>query len=428
MVFSILTVVFGISFIIFGQKYRSSFNGIKTIGGSMILTAVGTSINAMQPSLDPLISIITANIIILLGIYFLYLGALKYVKAKRWLALDILFLFIAILFSILFFIKSSILGRVAVISCYTMFCFLRMAHSFYTNSKSYNHKIYQSLSILFILMALINLYRIIDTWLNSTNKIFIGNPSQAFGVLMLIISVIIMSICFFYLVTNELTFVKNVLTSTLAHEMRTPFNSIIGFTQLLSDGNLSPAEQNDYIKYINLSAYNGMQSLDNLLEWSKSRIAKISLNIEKLDIAEIFDDFLVINQPMIEHKKLSIEKNIKENFLNGDKQFISLIISNLISNSIKYTPTEGKIELNSGKTESYYEFSISNNGTPLSKNEIKNMNLNDIQESKQGTQSEKGSGLGLFIVKSFIELQKGKLIIESNGVEGSTFIVQIPIK
>lgn len=428
MVFSVLTSIFGIGFIIFGQKYNTSFSGIKTIGSSMVLTAIGTFLNALQLLLNPIISQALANIIILLGVHFLFIGVVKYNKAKTSFLLNNSLLVVAIFFSIIFFIDNSILGRIIVISTYTALYFSRMAYLFMLNSKSYNYKIHQALSLLFILMAIINIYRIFNTWFNLETNILTGTPGQSLGIIMLIICVIVMSINFFNLVTNELAFIKNVLTSTLAHEMRTPFNSIIGFTQLLSVGELSENQQKDYIDYINLSAHNGMQSLDNLLEWSKRRIANISLNIQDIDLAEIFDDFLDINQPLIEHKKITVEKSIKENNLKGDKHLISLIISNLISNAIKYTPSEGKIKLYSDKVEAYCEFSISNNGSPLTKNEIKSMNINDIQESKKGTQSEKGSGLGLFIVKSFIELLKGKLIIESDGVTGSTFKVQIPLK
>jgi len=394
----------------------------------MVLTAIGTFLNALQLLLNPIISQALANIIILLGVHFLFIGVVKYNKAKTSFLLNNSLLVVAIFFSIIFFIDNSILGRIIVISTYTALYFSRMAYLFMLNSKSYNYKIHQALSLLFILMAIINIYRIFNTWFNLETNILTGTPGQSLGIIMLIICVIVMSINFFNLVTNELAFIKNVLTSTLAHEMRTPFNSIIGFTQLLSVGELSENQQKDYIDYINLSAHNGMQSLDNLLEWSKRRIANISLNIQDIDLAEIFDDFLDINQPLIEHKKITVEKSIKENNLKGDKHLISLIISNLISNAIKYTPSEGKIKLYSDKVEAYCEFSISNNGSPLTKNEIKSMNINDIQESKKGTQSEKGSGLGLFIVKSFIELLKGKLIIESDGVTGSTFKVQIPLK
>lgn len=426
MLFSILLVVLGIVFLVFGHRYRASFSGIKTVGFSLIIAAIGTCLNALQNHIHTVWSLLTANMAILFGIYLLYLGAVRFIKSDNSPILNTVLLLIAVPCLVYFYIVNSVFARITIISAFAFFCFIGISYIFFIGSKPYNKKVYNTLALMFLFMALINIFRIVNAGINPTKYLLHAGFGQSLGIILLIVCMMIMSISFFNLVTNELNFIKNVFSSTLAHEMRTPFNSIIGFSQLLVEENLKKEDEIRYIKYINYSANRGMQSLDNLLEWSKSRIGNIKLNLEEINLDKLLDEVLLVNETLLEHKKINISKNLKIATLWADKQFMLLITSNLISNAIKFTPENGEIALQSELEAEYSCFSIENNGKALSKADIHMLEVNDLLNSKKGTNSEKGSGLGLYIVKSFVEIHKGKLLIESDGVLGSKFTVKIP--
>ena len=131
---------------------------------------------------------------------------------------------------------------------------------------------------------------------------------------------------------------------------------------------------------------------------------------------------------MASGKNIILSSSFSENltFL-ADKNMIITILRNLISNAIKFTNNNGKVEIRTRKKKKQIEFSVSDNGIGITKENLDKLFRIDVSLSTRGTQNEKGSGLGLFLCKDFVEKHNGKICVESEQGKGSIFKFTLPI-
>ncbi|MBN1971434.1 MAG: PAS domain S-box protein [Candidatus Delongbacteria bacterium] len=224
---------------------------------------------------------------------------------------------------------------------------------------------------------------------------------------------------------------KDKFFSIIAHDLRNPFTSIIGFTDLVIDS-YEVFEKKNILKYIEIisnSANSAYKLLENLLEWSRSQTGSIVFSPELVyiddKIIEIYDSL----KSLFEKKNLIVEFDIKgSNTLSCDPNMISTILRNLITNAIKFTPINGRIEISSEELEDEFLFVVKDNGVGMD-DVIKNK-LFKIEEkvSSLGTENEKGTGLGLLLCKEFVTKHSGKIWVESEVNQGSSFCFTIPKK
>lgn len=229
---------------------------------------------------------------------------------------------------------------------------------------------------------------------------------------------------------KELNDTKDKLFSIIAHDLKSPFNSILGFSDLLSKNiEKNNTEKNrNFAEQINISAKFTLNLLNNLLTWAKSQTGQIEFKPEKVVISEMIKEIL---------ESLSLSAKIKEITLSffqsedievfADPNMLQTIIRNLLSNAIKFTNEGGEINIYTILNNSQLEIRISDNGIGI-EDELKNQ-LFSLGENKstRGTANEKGSGLGLILCKEFVEKHGGKIFIESELGKGSDFIFTIPI-
>ena len=227
---------------------------------------------------------------------------------------------------------------------------------------------------------------------------------------------------------------KDKFFSIIAHDLKNPFNILLNFSNILADDfdDLDVKEKKEIIGYIQKSAKNTYNLLENLLMWSRLQRGKISLNSEKINLFELSQTTLKVLYYMAENKSISINNLIpKDTFVNADENMLATILRNLISNAIKFTPKGGNIEigcvetrhtLSQPHTVSQLQIYVKDNGVGIKK-EIQT-NLFNIAESTstKGTEKESGTGLGLVICKEFVEKHKGKIWLESEVDKGSKFI------
>ena len=227
---------------------------------------------------------------------------------------------------------------------------------------------------------------------------------------------------------------KDKFLSIIAHDLKSPFNSMLGFSSLLNDNfnEYSTEEIKKFFAAIHFGIKNTYKLLENLLLWSRTQIGGIDFNPEKINLYLTSVDSIKLLNQLSEDKTIIIKNQISENlYINADKYMISTIIRNLISNAIKFTPKGGEITINTNKirdknNRKFTEILIADNGVGISKE--MQLRLFDISKntSTAGTENEKGTGLGLILCKEFTEKHNGKIKVESKEGSGSVFSFTIP--
>ncbi len=228
---------------------------------------------------------------------------------------------------------------------------------------------------------------------------------------------------------------KDRFFSIIAHDLKSLFNSIIGFSGMLNSNfdNYNTATQKEFISYINQSAQNTYKLLENLLLWALSQRKTISFHPVNENLFLLSQSTVIILEQTAEKKSITIINNIsKDIFVKVDKNLLSTVIRNLISNAIKFTPKEGQIILKAHmittvNKQNFIEIAISDTGIGIPiKTLSKIFNIEDNITTK-GTEEETGTGLGLILCKEFVEKHGGKIWVESEIGIGSTFYFTLPI-
>ena len=223
---------------------------------------------------------------------------------------------------------------------------------------------------------------------------------------------------------------KDKFFSIIAHDLRSPFTSMLGFSKML-DKKFDKYDTEKKKKFINI-IYQGLQDtyklLENLLYWSRSQRGTIDFNPEKINFHLLVEETSGLLRQSAVNKSIQLKNQIAENiYVDVDKDMLSTIIRNLISNAIKFTPKGGKISIEAKNKQQFIEITVKDNGIGIPK-EIQSK-LFDIGEntSTQGTENETGTGLGLMLCKEFTEKHGGEIWIESEIDKGSEFIFTIPV-
>jgi PAS domain S-box-containing protein len=230
---------------------------------------------------------------------------------------------------------------------------------------------------------------------------------------------------------EELVATKDRFFSIIAHDLRSPFNSILGYSEVLIK-NIQEYDKNKIekqVKYIYLSAIQVFDLLQNLLTWAQTQRGKIEFNPNMLDLKHIALDNVKFVEQMATKKNIQIAVEIDENLLVfADTKMINTILRNLLINAIKYTRQHGKITVFSKTYTDYTEIAIADTGVGMPEETRQKLFNIDSHITTKGTENEKGTGLGLVICKEFIEIHGGKIWVESKLNEGSIFSFTIPNK
>ena len=228
----------------------------------------------------------------------------------------------------------------------------------------------------------------------------------------------------------ELNATKDKFFSIISHDLRSPFGTILGFSQLLSENldQYTPEQTRKFVDNIYQTSKNTYELLQNLLDWSILQTGKISQKIEKNNLKTIVNDTSLLYDNIAESKGIILQNNvIYDVFINCDIEMTKTVLRNLISNAIKFTNKEGLVSINVIKNETDIEIQISDSGIGIAPENIPHLFLIDKNISTPGTNNEKGTGLGLILCKELIEKQGGKIWVESNSGIGTTFNFTLPL-
>jgi PAS domain S-box-containing protein len=231
---------------------------------------------------------------------------------------------------------------------------------------------------------------------------------------------------------RELQFIsrqKDKFFSIMAHDLRTPFQGLMGYSEIIENNfnELSKREITNYASKINQNAKRLLNLMNNLLDWSMLQTGKTKMNPEKVDICDLISDVMNILESAAANKKIKIESKIPKNCMAyGDLTMLRSCVQNLISNSIKFTWENGKIIVSVKPLTDALEVCIADNGIGMKPETIKKLFKIDEKISTPGTKKEKGTGLGLILVKEQIEKNGGIIWVESEPNKGSKFYFTIP--
>jgi two-component system sensor histidine kinase/response regulator len=179
---------------------------------------------------------------------------------------------------------------------------------------------------------------------------------------------------------------------------------------------------------INNSAAQTLRLLENLLEWANSQRGKISFNPIPIKLKELFNEEFSVLNGVAKGKNIELKSSLFDNLMIiADKNMIKTILRNLISNAIKFTHKNGKVEVKAIAINNQVKISVSDSGIGMTKETIAKLFRIDANQSTPGTENEKGTGLGLVLCKEFIEKHGGKIWVESESGKGSTFKFSIPL-
>jgi signal transduction histidine kinase len=228
---------------------------------------------------------------------------------------------------------------------------------------------------------------------------------------------------------KELNATKDKFFSIIAHDLRSPFNSMLGFSNLLLENHrqLDENEMEEYIKVIDNSAKQAYKLLDNLLNWARVQTEGFVFNPKEQSLDKIFIEVIKLNTDNAEMKNIKLSYNLSKDInIYADSDMIEIILRNLISNAIKFTHKNGEVKINAEQDNDNVIISVSDTGIGMLQEKVQK--IFDIGEkiSTVGTENEKGTGLGLILCKEFVEKHGGKIWIESEIEKGSKFIISIP--
>jgi signal transduction histidine kinase len=222
---------------------------------------------------------------------------------------------------------------------------------------------------------------------------------------------------------------KDKFFSIISHDLRSPFNGMLGLLEILADdySDYSDEERLNLIQASHASALKAFNLLSDLLEWARLQNNKVHIENETIDLREVLKKNITLYLRDAEKKDISIRNSISQNTnVTIDVNSLTTIVRNLLINAIKFTPNGGSIELNSKQMQNHIELSIKDTGVGMTPDTIDRLFRLDENFTMPGTNNEKGTGLGLIICNDLLTLNAWKMNIKSEPGHGTTFKILIP--
>lgn len=232
--------------------------------------------------------------------------------------------------------------------------------------------------------------------------------------------------------SNELDLLnakKNRFFSILAHDLKAPFNGLLGFSELLMEdaGDMKTEEIVETATRINKAAGRIFNLLENLLEWTKIQMEGVSNPPEKLLVSDSISLVIDLFKDTARQKGILIECDCENGlYVNVSPKKLETILRNLVSNAIKFTQKDGKVWVEASKRDDRINITVEDTGIGIPDSDINGLFAIEKYNSRPGTKGEKGTGLGLLICKELVTKIGGTLEVSSTENEGTTFTLSLP--
>jgi signal transduction histidine kinase len=262
----------------------------------------------------------------------------------------------------------------------------------------------------------------------NTRFLIILGVSIAMGLLLTLSAIIVV---LYRKRSNELAqtnVTKDKFFSIISHDLKNPAVAQRDALQILLEniGKWDTDKLTKYCKKLLKSANGQVDLLYTLLNWAHLQTGRITYHPVKFKLSNILQSDLDIAQNMADGKGVMIDLKIPENTLvTGDMDILNIVVRNLLTNAVKFTPTGGTVTLNINETGGKYTVSVSDTGIGMTEEQKQNLFQLDIKQSREGTAGEQGSGLGLIVCKDMLEKHGSKLFVESEVGKGSRFWFEV---
>lgn len=222
---------------------------------------------------------------------------------------------------------------------------------------------------------------------------------------------------------------KDKLFSIIAHDLRGPFQALLGLTELMKEDlkTLDEVEKQKMVGHIHYSSKSLYELTENLLEWASLQTGRLKPLAEEFNLSELTQKIVGVQEQVAKQKNIQLSSEIPKGIeICADSNMVDTIFRNLISNAIKFTPEQGKVSISLTESADQVILSVADTGMGMSQEMVNKLLIVGNSRSRRGTNQEKGTGLGLIICKEMIEKHHGELSISSKPDKGSTFTVTLP--
>lgn len=225
---------------------------------------------------------------------------------------------------------------------------------------------------------------------------------------------------------DNLNRTKDKIFSIISHDLRSPFMSILGFSEILEDeiDEMDKKEIKSTVEKILISSRNTVSLVDGLLEWSRLQIGGLVPEHKDVNTGKVIEEVLELFQPQLTKKGITLKSNVHGSLhVFTDENIVKSVVSNLLSNAIKFTNPNGKISVSAKKMEEDVILIVEDSGIGMTPEMVKNLFTLTGIKSRKGTANEKGTGLGMNITHDLLKKTGGDIKVESSPGEGTKFTV-----
>jgi signal transduction histidine kinase len=224
---------------------------------------------------------------------------------------------------------------------------------------------------------------------------------------------------------------KSAFLAAMSHELRTPLNAIIGFSEIIAGNMLGAggaARYRDYAKDITESGHHLLAIINDLLDMVKIEAGRLEFHIEDVAVETVVDEVLRMLRGRISEAKLDCQLALAEGLppARADRRIVKQVVVNLLSNAIKFTPPAGKITIAARRDAGFVVLSVADTGIGMTADEVAHAAEPFYQADRSLARRFGGTGLGLTLVKAFVEQHSGRLAIASEPALGTTITVSFP--
>jgi PAS domain S-box-containing protein len=236
---------------------------------------------------------------------------------------------------------------------------------------------------------------------------------------------------------QELNQTKDKFFSIISHDLKGPFNAILGFSDILATewNDYTDEERQHFIRNIHSSAKNTFRLLENLLEWSMAQTGKLAFRPAPFDLSVVANDVIILMREQADAKQIKLFTAINfHTMVLADENMIKTILRNLVSNAIKYTQPGGHVKIltetiaKTSENRGMLQVCVHDSGIGINPEMLPKLFRIDEKVRSSGTAQEKGTGLGLILCKELVEKNGGIIFVKSEPEKGSRFCFTIPVE
>lgn len=222
---------------------------------------------------------------------------------------------------------------------------------------------------------------------------------------------------------------KDKFFNIMAHDLKNPFNAIMGLTSLLIEqfDKHTKEDLRQFVVLINQSTTNVYSLLENLLEWARAQSGSIDIHPATFPIVDVIQETLNLFSQSLDRKNMTINFDKTEYLVYADKNMTKTIFRNLLSNAIKYSFNESVIDIKLDKGDEWLYVRVEDHGVGIKAESIDNIFKIDQPTTTPGVNNERGTGLGLIICQEFVKLNGGTMLVQSEPGKGSQFTFSLPL-